>query len=231
MLPASPVKSDLVSGMTVAEIFLLLVFIVWCGAVTLSKGSHDPDYWKTIAEQSQKKNEELKSQIELLTAEKEKRAKEVAFWQKVFGLSQPPTSLEELTSALRSTPAGREVLHEAGRGYPRCEEKNLLVSAALQKGDITMQVVANSRRLEEWSHDSGVRIEPMGSVLKDWSTIHKFLGKLGEFYAAQPGARSCRFDYRLTYETNDDYHDGREIFEGSFYAANVTRIGGRATGP
>ena len=53
----SPIRTDLIIGMTLAELFLLILFVLWC--------SHEPGSgpeWKKIAEDQQHEIENLRSE-------------------------------------------------------------------------------------------------------------------------------------------------------------------------
>ncbi|MBI3952082.1 MAG: hypothetical protein HY314_16670 [Acidobacteria bacterium] len=57
--------------------------------------------------------------------------------------------------------------------------------------------------------------------------IQAFLAGVRDYYSsnAKVNGTECRFDYRLTYESKEDYYDGRELFERYFYPAGLSRTG------
>jgi hypothetical protein len=206
--------------MTLAETFLLLLFVVWYSVVR-SASDTSPDILKAVAEERQKKIELLQRQL----AERDRRVAEletkISWWQKYFN-SDPPQSLGDLVAMLRS-PQGRAVLADVGRGYPGCEDDNILVHASVARGAVSVEVLSESRHLSDWAAPSGITIPAPRAVLSGWGPVRSLLSAVDGFYASRPSGSGCRFDYRLTYETNDDYHDGRETFEHTFYPAGVSR--------
>ncbi len=222
MLDKSPGRSDLVISMTLAETFLLLVFVVWYGEVAAGKDTGTLPDWQKVAGQRQKEIDRLKADIEREKSARALGEAALKWWQDNFRIG-PPVSAEELVEALR-TPAGKAVLMELARGYPRCEQDNVLVHASVLNGKVRMRVVGASKRLRAWCETSGIILPKPKSELTDWRSVRTFLDVIRRFYGSEPvGGKACRFDYQLSYQTKADYFDGRESFEKSFYAARIAR--------
>lgn len=169
---------------------------------------------------------ELRTQVDTLKGElAEERnknqdlRKRLAFWRQKYGRDIPQTT-EEVNAFCR----------EAGRGHPKCQEDNVLVEVTLVRGQIEMKVVGESAALAQFLAGSGVSTLKVGSVMTDPRAIETFLDRVSRFYEVRRAAnKECRFDYRLTYGTNDDYHDARVRFENYFYPARINepRIGSK----
>ena len=96
MRNVAPIKTDLIIGMTLAEMFLLILFVVW-----YSQGAGAGPEWEKIAKQHEAEIQDLKAQLD---SQKEKvleleRLRE--WWRKNFR-TDPPASMEEVELAFRS---------------------------------------------------------------------------------------------------------------------------------
>lgn len=215
MFEESRDRRELIIAITLAETFLLLVFLVWY----VSPAGELPD-WKTTAEQRQKEIERLRLEIARLKRQIEKLNQ---WWQTNWGVDCP-ASKAELLSVLR-TREGKAILAEAGRGYPPCEESNVLIEAEVRHGAVRAVYGAAAETLQNWlrSQRGGRRLDE--PPLEDWESVTRIATLAREFYAwrARLGA-PCRFDYNLKYLTKEDYHDGRVLLEANFYPAAIRRV-------
>lgn len=172
MTKQSPLRTDLVIAMTLAETFLLLLFVVWYSVVRAA-GDKPPDIWMKLAEERQQKIQQLQNQL----AERDKRIAELDallnWWHTEFN-ADPPQSRKDLVKILQS-PQGKAVLADVGRGYPRCEDQNTLVHASIVRGAVTMELLSDSPQLTDWSAASGVAIPAPHAVLSGWNSIRSFL--------------------------------------------------------
>src|SRR5438270_4002358 len=96
MRTPAPIKTDLIIGMTLAEMFLLILFVVW-----YSQGAGAGPEWEKIAKQREAEIQDLKAELQ---SQKEKvleleRIRE--WWRKNFR-TDPPASMEEVELALRT---------------------------------------------------------------------------------------------------------------------------------
>ena len=221
MIKQSPLRTDLVISMTLAEMFLLLLFVVWY-SVTRSASDSRPEMWKALAEERQQKVQQLQNQL----VEKDGKIAEleikIKWWRENFN-ADLPQSTKDLETILKS-PKGKEVLSDIGRGYPRCDNQNVLIHASVVRGTMSIELLTKSPQLIEWSAKSGVAIPPPRTILSGSDQVRSFLSTVDVFYTSRLGGSRCRFDYSLTYETKEDYYDGRETFERSFYPAGISRV-------
>src|SRR5260221_9560216 len=85
-------KTDLVISMTLAEIFLLMLFVVW-----YSQGAGAGPEWERVAKERQVEIDNLKSQIEAQRQKIGELEKIRDWWRKNFDVA-PPASMAELVS-------------------------------------------------------------------------------------------------------------------------------------
>ncbi len=204
--------------MTLAETFLLILFVVW-----YSHGAGAGPEWERIAKERQAQINALKSDLQ---GQKDKvleleRIRD--WWRKNFGMN-PPASIDELEAALR-TVQGQTVRQDMARDLPRCDQNNTLVEVSITLGTTEVRVKEAVRRLQDSFHSSETRIPAAGEVLRTRQAIQAFLESVNGFYAhSKRESKPCRFDYKLTYATKEDYFDGRQTFEKYFYPAGITAV-------
>src|SRR5690348_11474543 len=118
-----PIKTDLIIGMTLAETFLLILFVVWS-----SQGAGAGPDWKKIAESSEAEINDLKAQLQ---KEKNKAAEleRVRDWWRTHFNTTLPASMEELEAeGLRITRVDPKTTDKrVGRSNltPKCSELGL----------------------------------------------------------------------------------------------------------
>lgn len=198
--------------MTLAEIFLLLLFVVWYGYTT--KTRHDSlAIQKEQLRILQKENERLARDRSSRDQQITKLERELRLWHEVTGLGEPPSVVSEIC-----------------RSSPKCDENdNVLVHASARGGQISMKVLREPPGLSKWLAEPGRSNPPVGVEISDPVMVQGFLDAIRSYYStALINRKICRFDYRLDYETKDDYYDAREKFEKYFYPAKVTRVTGRS---
>lgn len=219
MARSSPTRSDLVIGMTLAEIFLLILFVLW-----YSQGAGAGPDWKRIAEERQKKIDDLKAEVERQKQDVMKLKAIQEWWEKNYSVRDIPGSNDQLRNAL-NTPQGRKFIEEMKRGYPRCEENNTLIAVLEKDGTTGVRIEEPVRALQNWAGLAGVKIPAARDVLKSRAVIESFLQSIHGYYEYKRlTAHPCRFDYSLSYKTAEDYKDGRETFERYFYPAGIQGI-------
>jgi hypothetical protein len=117
--------------MTLAEIFLLILFVVW-----YSQGAGAGPEWERIARDRQLKIDTLNSQIEAQNHKIEELEKIRDWWRKNFGVN-PPASMEELVAL---QPKGLIIKANGGSNLtPKCSElglKEVLFSTVIRGSDL-----------------------------------------------------------------------------------------------
>jgi hypothetical protein len=209
-------SSDLVIAMTLAELFLLMLFIVWSGSVEGLQG--DQLDWKSVAEERDHRIKEIEEELARQRTQIADLERRLAFWRTYFGVDAPRT-VNELIAILQG-PKGKPIIEAAGRGFARCEENNALVHVYVVNGTVRMEIISNSARLHQWGQGRHVGISA-GDTLIDWLAVRNYVGVIRQFYDAQ--AVPCRFDYQMTYGTKEDYYDARVELESAFYPGRITR--------
>ena len=206
-------KSDLVINMTLAEIFLLLLFVVWYGYTDIL----NPDPYARIKEQIvrlEKENKELKKKLREANDQIADLQRRLDLWHQLTGFEIPP-SLSELI----------EWRKEACRSFPKCDENNILVHVSVIRGRISMVWLTESPELSQWLSKKRLPKPQIGVPITDQRIIRTLLKGVRDYYSYRKATNGteCRFDYRLTYESKEDYYDGRELFEHYFYPAGIVR--------
>lgn len=213
MASTSPLKTDLIIGMTLAEVFLLVLFLVW-----YSQGPGSGPDWRLVAEKHQARIGELEQELKAKKEEIRRLQMARDWWRKNFGMD-PPASEVELIDAL-GTEKGGEIRRDMARGFPRCDANNVLVEVAIQHGGTELRVQESAPTIRKWAKSINRTIPPVTQALKTPEEIRSFLEVVKNFYN-RPDAKPCRYDYRLRYATKEDYYDGREKFEKYFYPAGL----------
>jgi hypothetical protein len=189
--------------MTLAETFLLLVFMLWY--VNRPKLPVDPP---TPIGFLKAENKRLKEDLARMEAELADVQRRLEWWRTRF--DQPvPGSEEEL----------KRFLFDAGRGKPKCQDDNVLVNVSQLDGVITMTVLADCPSLREAVLDA-VDFRPGVTITKP-EVIDAVLRATRSF--RKNGDQECRFDYRFNYRTHEDYDNVRERFGQYFYTAGRRR--------
>src|SRR2546423_15585862 len=119
---SSPVRTDLVISMTLAEAFLLLLFVVWYGHTAIIRQDPAARMKEQLAA-LEKENEQLKKELKQATDEVADLKVRLDLWRRLTGFETPPTS-EALA----------EWRKEACRSNPKCQQNNVLVHASVIHG-------------------------------------------------------------------------------------------------
>lgn len=200
-------RNDLIIGMTLAEIFLLLLFVVWYG--TKPRPLIVPDT-AVLKDENQK----LSSELARNAIEMAELRQQLEQWHRLTGFKNPPSP-----EALDDWRGG------AGRSYGRCEENNVLVKVSVVEGSMSLRWLQTSPKLSKWLTESRLPNPSIGVRITDRHAINSLLGEIRDYYRHEKAAGTpCRFDYDMTYATKEDYFDGRELFEPYFYPHALTRV-------
>lgn len=210
---ARPERTDLVISMTLAEIFLLVMFVIWSGYSTILGNPDERALIKEQLNRLQNENEKLSKELKQAKNTIDDLQKRLDIWRNLTGFDDPPSSTKF-----------QEWVKEACRSNPKCEENNVLVHATVVRGQISMELLAQSPRLSEWFKNKGYALPKVNVNITDLNIIKTFLDRVRDFnLSTKVEGTECRFDYRLTYGSKEDYYDGRELFERYFYPAGLSR--------
>jgi hypothetical protein len=210
------VRTELIISMTLAETFLLLLFVIWSGAAE----DHTTTPPEMLIQQLREENEALKNDKNRLEASLSDLTKRLEFWRTHFG---------ELPQSEKDLP---RILQALGRGKPPCQEPdNMLVAASVVDGKVSLKVLTPCPDLKKALLNRGIDFSP-GVELSDPASIDRVLVAAREFRRIiDQKPRECRFDYRLIFSSYKDYYEGREKFEKVFYTAGRTRLTPAAGAP
>jgi hypothetical protein len=208
-LPLPRRGSELVISMTIAEMFLLLVFMVWYSSIK------DPapgprggfDACQEENKRLERENVKLKVRNTSLAAELDDVQQSLKYWQAHFG-QYPPRTDSELA----------KFRQELGRGKPKCQEDNLLVEVRIVRGDVAIELLRESPELQRVAGTNRDMVA-VGNVLRsenDVSSLFKYVRET-ESSGGQNG-KGCRFDYRFVWATDTDFRVGVEKLEALFYS-------------
>jgi hypothetical protein len=208
-------RNDLIIAMTLAEIFLLLLFGVGYGYRHRLEGDN--------------REERLIEDLRRVTAENDKNRKV---------LKEQSARIAELTFSLdrwrKAFPkVDEKTLPKApglgGEGHPRCEPpNNVLVEATVVQGRTSVRVLLDSSRLKKWYEQRGLVYPTPGAELTAAPAIDAFLTNVQHFYWDEgANGRNCRFHFRLYYGSKIDGFEGRERFERYFYPSGIYPAGAK----
>lgn len=222
MQSTNPLRTDLVISITLAETFLLLLFIVWSAVADKIGPENNPLDAKLLRQQ----NEELTRERDQLKKELAEVTRRLDYWRNKFQTAVPGSD-QELREWARGE-GGKKLLLELGRGKPACEEAdNVLVEAKVVGGRESVLILTQPPMLSEKLGAWGAAHLRKGAVLTDPGDIDRLLNGVLSYQRTVEGQlRDCRFDYRFLYRTSDDYMRGREKFERYFYPARVQHVAG-----
>lgn len=209
-------RTDLIISMTLAETFLLLMFVVWYGHTAILR--HDPEArmkerLASLERENEKLNKELKDANDQIVDLKWR----LDWWHQNF-----PAVVEGST--------GEEARQAASRGHPKCQQNNVVVHASVCYGQISMTWLTECPELSRWLANSGRPQPSVGSTVSGAGAIQSILASIREYYSSTGiSGTECRFDYRLTYGSDSDYRYARQqLFERVFYpAGGISQCGTR----
>ncbi len=214
---ASPVRTDLIIGMTLAETFLLLLFVVWYGHTAILR--QDPAArMKERLTWLEHENERLDKELKQANGQIADLKWRLDWWRQNFPAVVEGTSGEEARQA-------------ASRGHPKCQQNNILVHASVCYGQISMTWLTESPEFSKWLADSGRPQPTVGVTISGLGAIQSVLTGIRDYYSytGNNTGTECRFDYRLTYGSDGDYRYARQqLFERVFYpAGGISQCGTR----
>jgi hypothetical protein len=210
-------RTDMVINMTLAEIFLLLLFFGW-----LWKEPIDPSAENTVLKDKigrlEKQIDSIKINLKIANDEIKDLNKRLDWWRSI----SPQLQSSELL--LSPTEAKKEM----GRGSPKCQDDNLLINVTIIRGEQSIVWITKSPTFTKWIENTG-RVHPLFGVrISEKTKIYEFLKLVKDFYEYnKKNGSKCRFDYSLNFDSDSDYYLGRTLYEEYFYAAEIKRIGAK----
>jgi hypothetical protein len=168
-------------------------------------------------ESLRKQHESDRAQIARLTEDVREKDARLEALRAMLGASG--TDLESMKAGFEARKA--EVREAARRGSPKCTPSNTLAEVVIDGGKVAVTILMeNPGILSDLASRGGGDLH-VGTTLTDSTTIEAFLGAVSQYYGTRT---ECRFDYRLSYGTAEDYKLGRTEFERYFYPVRITPI-------
>lgn len=200
--------SDLLLGLSLAEIFMLFVLLIWLDAAVRAHAVHPRRQGKRTPTV-----EELQSNVDSLARESAR----YRGFSEIVPLQYrnlPADSLKRLVARGLSLASG-------GRGAPACYKNNVLFEADVLDGSTAVVIRSNAppEALRELRDLGAPALQP-GDRVRAMEQITALLGAIGRHNVSRP----CRFDYVLNYDSNDDRVNGEDRFELYCYTASRKRI-------
>jgi hypothetical protein len=216
-------RTDLVIGMTLAEIFLLILFVIWWGTdLPSSAVGQEPVTVQLRVIQAERDRlaaalTEIKSNVSSLQANLADREARLEALRAMLGASS--TDTVEFRRAFDAELS--DVAAAARRGSPKCIPSNALVQVAVNNGDVRLTLLCRDEDVLADLRARGAGTIEAGLIIAEAPQITALLTAVERYYAAHP---ECRFDYRLLYASAADYKLGRTTFERFFYPERIVEL-------
>ena len=219
-LTTNRARSELIIGITLAETFLLLLFVVWYG-FSPEQGNSEIARLKDEVARLNKQIDGLKVQLKADQIRIDDLAEDRRILLIILGLD--PKTFDPKAAGARK--AIEDACKRLGQGLPKCELENVLIEASVVHGQTSMKVLLTSASLSAFMTSLGHHYPAVGVSITDPSIIQQFLDDVARYHPSSGvEGGECRFDYRLRWATSDDYLYGRERFERFFYPARNMRV-------
>ena len=204
-------------GMTLAEVFLLLLIVGWYGS---RLESEQPDggppalatVLKTEFDDAERLRKEAESNLAQKNREYEQLSRILDWIAKTSGLAKPIRNLDEARAAIDNIKVA------AKRGRPPCGADNVLLNVSADSG-VTVATVRQDQIFRGHRYSAGQRL-----VGKD---LESFFSDVEAFYQGRRvplGGGDCVYDFALVWRTDADYRAARELFERHLYPAGIRSI-------
>lgn len=201
-----PRSGELVISMTIAEIFLLLLFTAW-----YATAEPPPNGPPTIAL--------LKAEIAKLKEENKALNAKIAELEKRLEFARQLIGARDTTPQAMGEAFGDKI-SAAKRGSPKCVAENTIAEIQAVRGTVAVKLKIRDKDAADYFSGAGVAVRD-GHILESENEINKLLGAVTKYYSSHS---ECRFDYRLIYSTPEDFHDAKLRFEWYFYPAGQERV-------
>ena len=213
-------RSDIVIGMTLAEVFLLLLIVGWYGSRLESEekggsGGTPATVPKADFDAISHERDTLKHELADQRGKYEQLTIILDWIAKTAGMAKPIRTLDEAKQAIKN------IQFEAKRGRPACEAtNNVLVDVTADSGRVVVTV------RQDFPPRTHQKIAASGRRLSSDVDVAGFLAEVDSFYRARRSQSNsnCVFDYTLAWRTDADYRSARELFERHFYPARLRQL-------
>jgi hypothetical protein len=210
-------NTELVIGMTLAEIFLLLLIVGWYGAKLESETDGESPDPRSEISALEKELEAAKREVQQLQVEVKQLRRTLNEYEAVLDwLGKHLAAATPLRDVSSVETAVKAFVANLNRGKPVCEADNILVDISLDSDRFTGRL---RRRFT-----AGGNSYDEGQVLGDHD-VEQFLSSLRAYYAERRSAgRECAFDYTLTWRNDRDFRIGKKRFETLLFPAGDKQL-------
>ncbi len=210
-----PLRNDLVIGMTLAEVFLLLLIVGWYGSRLESEavGGKPGTPAEVLENELKKANQELemaKRERDKLEDDRRNLQKNLDWLGERLGAAQPIRDIPSADAALRGYTTSLK------RGKAVCESENVLAHVVADN-DMIAVTVRKRFAVQDSEFDAG-------QTLSNGRDVERFLAAVKRYYADRRGNRECAFDFTLEWRTDRDYRVAKKRFDPYFYPAGDRQV-------
>ena len=202
-------RTDWVLGLSLVQVMLLLLFGVMLVYVTehVAVSGEEP---RPDAGEMKAQDANLQANLAVVT----EKSKELE--QQLGAMTTLIDDVKLMVGAKFPSKEGfQEAVDTLKRGYALCQkDDNTLIEARIQNGAETVQVIGgipSDLAVSMAKGDQTTDLEQIVSLIQDVYEYEK--------------DHKCRFNYRLKYETDNDYRKGRDGYEKYFYPEKIMRFG------
>lgn len=212
----APLSNDLVIGMTLAEVFLLLLILGWYGSRLESEeaGREPVPPAEILAKELNEANralDEAKLEQQRLEGKLHEFEKILDWLGEHLGSRKPIRDVASADAAIRDYTFGVK------RGKAVCEAQNTLVQVVSDQDTLTM-ILRQPFKVGNTTFD-------VNQTLVGPFEIERFLLEVQKYYSERRLAeRDCAFDFTLAWRTDRDFRVAKKKFEPYFYPAGDRQI-------
>lgn len=209
--------------MTLAEVFLLVLLIVWWGSAAPGDGSYGIERLKaTVAELTarMKALEVRAAAADDLALRNEVLEAQLKYIASLLGAERMPSAAADWEEVVKRFSA------TAKRGFPECRTGgNVLLHA--RATDMGLELRLSQDAWQPIAEELGIQFPAaMLSPSAVDSRLPEILRAAERFYSSRKSRqRPCRFDYTLEWTSDAGYRTSREALERYFYPAGIQRVG------
>jgi hypothetical protein len=212
-------RNDLIIGMTLAEIFLLLLIVGWYGSRLESEAAGGTP--GTPAEVLQKKLNEANEALRLEDEEHKRLENDIHNLEETLKWLGEHLDPSHHYPPIRDVPSATAAIdaYTAGlkRGKPICEAVNVLIQVVADDDKQTLTILQPLV--------VGNETFAAGQTLTGKQDVDGLLQAVQKYYAERrESGRDCAFDFKLDWRTDHDYRVAKKMFDPYFYPAGDRQL-------
>lgn len=212
----------MIIGMTLAEVFLLLLVVGWYGSrLETEATTHRPTDPANVLQQElddareSLKKEQQNSTVLQTTIRNYEKTLDWLGEHLSAGRSTPPAPIRDIATAQKAL---GDYTVGLKRGKPVCADKNVLV-------EVVADNVANNENfalqiLQPFESGDLKYVGNGQESVTGQTDVDHFLSAVGSYYSTH----ACAFDFHLSWRTDHDYRTAKEKFDPFFYPAGNRQL-------